>query len=173
MKQRSLWVAALAMLGITSMASANFRQGDFELTLSGSGGNDKEFEAGSINANASLGYFLTDGFEIAIRQSVTYADGGEGQDTIINGSTRGAIDYNFEFGRWQPFIGMNLGYVYGDGVLDTWEAAPEVGLKVFVNDTTFIYGQVEYQFFFRDTDNADEAFDDGQFVYSLGIGFRF
>ena len=74
--------------------------------------------------------------------------------------------------RWQPFVGANIGYVYGDGVNDTGEAAPEAGVKYFVNSTTFIYGQIEYQFFFDSSDDVDDAFDDGQFVYSLGIGFR-
>ena len=173
MKNRSMWMGVLAVLGASSVAMANFHQGDKEFTLSGSGGNDKEFRAGSVNVNASLGYFVTDGFELSIRQSLSYSDAGQHQDSILNGSTRGAADYNFDLGRWRPFLGVNLGYVYGEGVSDTWEAAPEAGLKFFVNDTTFLYGQVEYQFFFRDAGGADDAFDDGQFVYSLGIGFRF
>ncbi len=173
MKHRSMWIAAIALLSTTSMAMANFRQGDKEFTLSGSGGNDREFRAGSVNANGSFGYFVTDGFELTVRQSVSYSDGGQGQKQIWNGSTRGGADYNFDLGRWRPFIGANIGYVYGQGVSDTWEAAPEAGVKFFVNDTTFIYTQVEYQFFFRDTGDANDSFKDGQFVYSLGVGFRF
>jgi hypothetical protein len=174
MRHRALaCVAAAALMGMSSFSMANFRQGDKEFTLGGSGGNDKEFRAGSINANASLGYFLTDSFEIGVRQSASYADAGQNQKQIWNGSTRGAIDYNLDFGRWRPFVGANIGFVYGQGVSDTWEAAPEAGLKYFVNDTTFLYGTVEYQFFFRDAGDADNAFNDGQFVYTLGIGFRF
>lgn len=173
MKYRAMWVGVLAVLGASSVAMANFRQGDKEFTLSGSGGNDREFRAGSVNVNASLGYFIADEFELSIRQSLSYADAGQHQDSVLNGSTRGAADYHFDLGRWQPFLGVNLGYVYGEGVTDTWEAAPEGGVKFFVNDSTFIYGQVEYQFFFRDAGGADDAFKDGQFVYSFGIGFRF
>jgi len=173
MKQRLTWVAAIAVLAVSSVAMANFRQGDKEFTLSGSGSNDKKFEAGGVNVNASIGYFVTDGFELSVRQSINYADAGDNRDQIWNGSTRLAADYNFDLGRWRPFIGVNGGYVYGDGVNDTWEAAPEGGVKFFVNDTTFLYGQIEYQFFFRDANGADDAFDDGQFVYSIGIGFRF
>lgn len=173
MKNFSKWLAAVAVMATSSVAMANFKQGDKEFTLSGSGGNDKEFRSGSINANASLGYFVTDGFELSIRQGLTYADAGKNSDSIVNGNTRVAADYNIDLGRWRPFVGANIGYVYGDGVTDTWEAAPEAGLKFFVNDTTFLFGSIEYQFFFRDAGNADNAFDDGQFVYTLGIGFRF
>jgi hypothetical protein len=31
----------------------------------------------------------------------------------------------------------------------------------------------EYQFFFTNGNNVDNGFDDGSFVYSLGIGFTF
>ena len=57
-------------------------------------------------------------------------------------------------GRWWPFVGGSLGYIYGDAVSDTWVAGPEAGVRYFVNETTFILGLVEYEFFF---DNADEA----------------
>ena len=51
-------------------------------------------------------------------------------------------------------------------------AGPEGGVKYFVNNTTFIFGSVQYQFFFEDDDDAEDSFDDGQWVYALGIGFR-
>jgi len=173
MKNRSLWIAAVAMLGASSVAMANFRQGDKEFTLNGTGGNDREFRAGSVNLGASLGYFLTDEFELSVRQTASYADAGQDSRQVWNGSTRVAADWNFDLGRWRPFLGGNFGYVYGQSTSDTWEAAPEGGVKFFLNDSTFLYGQVEYQFFFKDSGNADDAFHDGQFVYSVGLGIRF
>ena len=71
---------------------------------------------------------------------------------------------------WQPFIGAQLGYIYGDNTSDTWVAGPEAGVKYFINSTTFVVGAVEYQFFFDDSDDASDNFDDGQFIYSLGLG---
>ena len=73
----------------------------------------------------------------------------------------------------QPFVGGNIGFVYGDAVNDTWEAAPEAGIKWFANATTFVYFSAEYQFFFDENSDAGSAFSDGQFIYGLGIGFRF
>lgn len=75
-------------------------------------------------------------------------------------------------GRFWPFVGVSLGYVYGDAVEDTWVAGPEAGLRYFVNETTFVVGMVEYEFFFEDSDEAEDAFDDGRFVYTLAMGFR-
>ena len=48
----------------------------------------------------------------------------------------------------------------------------EAGVKFYVTPSTFIYILVEYQFFF-DHGAASDAFSDGQFLYTAGIGFRF
>jgi hypothetical protein len=83
------------------------------------------------------------------------------------------VDFNFPFERYVPYLGATIGYLYGDDSVDEqFIAGPEAGLKSFVNDTTFILAAVEYQFLFDDADDADEAFDDGRFVYTLGIGFK-
>jgi hypothetical protein len=161
--------AALALFSQSSFGY--FEEGDKEVTLSGSAANSKDFDGFVAGANASLGYFITDNLEVAIRQSLNYSDIGVG--SALNGSTRIALDFHFDLEALQPFIGGNFGYVYGDAVNDTWEAAPEGGVKWFVNSTTFVFAMAEYQFFFDEGDDASSSFDDGQFVYSLGIGFRF
>lgn len=164
-------IAALAMLSVSSFAMANFKQSDWELTLAGSGANDDSFNSGGASVNAGLGYFLSDDFEVVLRQGLGFTSG-PGNNSW-SGSTRVAIDYHFNLDKWRPFVGANIGYIYGDDTSDTWAAAPEAGVKYFVNDTTFITAMVEYQFFFRNIGDAGDAFNDGQFVYSLGIGFRF
>jgi hypothetical protein len=91
-------------------------------------------------------------------------------------STRAAIDLNIPLGdngEWMPYIGANIGYVYGKNVHDTWEAAPEAGIKWFVQQSTFIYFSAEYQFFFDSHSSAANVLSKGQFIYGLGIGFRF
>src|SRR5262249_214553 len=116
------------------------------------------------------GLFLADQLELGLRQSGAYTDV---NGSSWNGSTAIFMDYHFDFGALQPFIGANFGYVYGEGVNDTFEAAPEGGVKFFVNSATFIFAMVQYQFFFRSGDDLQDQFTNGQFVYSLGIGFRF
>jgi hypothetical protein len=171
-----MFVAAVALMMLpAASAFGQFKQGDWELTLSGTGANGPDFDGVTAGAAGSLGYFLADQLELSLRQSVTYTDiggAGGGKGSAWDGSTRVALDLHFDLGRVQPFVGGNLGYVYGESVNDTWEAAPEAGIKWFLNGTTFVELLAEYQFFFDKNSNASQAFSDGQFVYTLGIGVR-
>ncbi len=148
-----------------------FTQGDKTLTLSGGGASDNEFVDNDFSFEGTISYFLTDGLELAFRQGLARNDVAGGDDEW-SAASRVAVDYNFDLGRVWPFVGVSLGYIYGDGVADTWVAGPEAGVRVFVNDTTFILGAIEYEFFFDDSEDAEDKFDDGRFVYILGIGFR-
>ena len=146
---------------------------NWELTLNGSGFNDKDFDNGAFGGGFSIGYFFNENFELGLRQSVNYADTEaiDGSDTIA--STRLAADVHFDLGRLQPFIGANFGGVYGDAIPDTWTAAPEAGAKLYIKPEAFLMLLGEYQFFFKDFDDADTGFDDnGQFVYTVGVGFN-
>jgi hypothetical protein len=169
MLRKGIVVAALLL--VPSLSYGYFEEGDKEITLSGSASNSADFDGVFIGGNGSFGYFVTDNLELALRQSLSYTDIGVG--SALNGSTRVAADFHFDLEAWQPFVGGNFGYVYGDAVNDTFEAAPEAGVKWFVNSTTFVFAMVEYQFFFDQADEADNAFEDGQFLWTLGIGFRF
>jgi hypothetical protein len=171
---KQLWIVALvAVLIVPVVARADFRARDWEVTLSGSGSNGPDFDGTTFTVGGNVGYFLTDEFEVGLRQSISFTDVNTGGD--LNGSTRVALDYNFNLGQWVPYVGANLGYAYGDAVNDTWEAGPEAGVRYFVNNTTFIFLSAEYQFFFDNSENSfgSESFSDGQFIYGLGIGFKF
>lgn len=161
--------AVVAPVAAVQAASDHaFNKGDWELTLSGSGSNDKDFDAGGFNAQANLGYYVIDSLSLSIRQGVGYVN--TGSDDQFTGATRVAADYHFDLDRWQPFVGGSIGYQYGSDDFDeTWIAGLEAGVKYFVNDTTFIFAQVGYDWLL---DSDDSDFDDGQFVYGLGIGFK-
>jgi hypothetical protein len=162
-------VAALAILPAMA-ANAQFQASDWELTLSGSGRNGPDFNGTDFGVNFSLGYFATKELEIAVRQSVNYADD-QGAGSVWDGTTDLALDYHFDLGRWQPYIGANIGYRYGE-VHNTFQAGPEAGVKYFVNASTFIQLGVQYEFFFDNDSRASDAFSDGQFIYGLGLGFK-
>jgi hypothetical protein len=170
MLRKLFCVAALAAFLLPATAQANFDQGDWEMTLGGSGSNNDDFDAGSGAVSGSLGYFFTDALEVSLRQSVAYAD--SGPSDAWSGTTRVALDFHFDLGNARPFIGANFGGIYGKGVEETFIAGPEAGLKYFVNTTTFVFFTAEYQFLFEDSDDISDTIDDGQFVYSLGLGFR-
>jgi len=144
--------------------------GQHEFTLSGTGTTDNDFERGLFGVTAGYGWYVTPELQLSLRQSLGWSDSGA---SSWNGSTRIALDYHFDFGRFRPFVGVNLGGVYGDDVKDTGIVSPEVGLKYYANSTTFLYGMAEYQVFFESGDDIEDNFDDSAFVYTVGIGFNF
>ena len=160
-------VLSAAVLG----QGKGFLEGDNIFGLTGVGSSDENLKHTSFGTNLSLGYFFSNNLAGELRQGFNFSDrtGSDGW----NASTRGALDLYLGTETICPLIGANLGYVYGNDITDTLIVGPEVGLKWFVNDTTYISALMEYQFFFTKSDNVGEVFSDGRFVYSLGIGFKF
>ncbi len=154
----------LAMLALPVLAQAQFEAGNWSLELSGSGGNGQDFDGGSAAVNFELSYFTTKELAVGVRQSVIWSDLGPG--STLDGSTRLLVNYHFDLDRWQPYVGASIGYSYGDIGDDAWIAGPEVGVKYFVNSTTFIAATVQYVVPFDD-DDIDEFFR-----YAVGIGFK-
>lgn len=178
MRLTTLSVALVAMtVPAAAMAQTGDNEpgpkaGDWEITLSGNGTSNNDFDGHDFGLSGSAGKFLTDNVLLGVRQSVNFVDV-ENSDDVINASTRGFADYVFDLGRFRPYVGASFGGIYGDNVNDTFAAGPEVGLKYYADNNTFLFAQTEYQFTFTDTDNANEAADDGQFYHLVGIGFNF
>ena len=152
------------------------REGDRELSLSGTGSNDRNFNSGNFGVTADLGWYLQNNMVAGVRQSLNYADiEGEGvTDDFWNGSTRGYLNYQFLNDRARPFVGASLGSIYGDGVKDSAFAGLETGLKYYVLPKTYFLARAEYQFLFSDTDDATDAFqNDGIWAYTVGMGYNF
>ncbi len=153
----------LGMSLLPAVASARFEAGNMEMTLSGSGVSNKSMSTGTFGVGGSLGYFLTPELEVLVRQSVSYADNNFG--TFWGGTTAGALDYHFDLGEFQPFIGAGVGYSYGSHRTGAGVAFPEAGVKYFVNSTTFVYGMAQYEYSFKSHSNDS-------FVYQVGVGFK-
>lgn len=175
----ALFIAALP-LGVsaqTADATAGFgpKAGDREFTLGGAGASDRRFNDSFGGANLGVGYFFNDNQELSIRQSINYANSSApGARQQWNGSTRLAFDQHFGGrGPFVPFVGANFGGAYGDSVADTWAAGIEAGLKYYVHPHTFVYAVPEYNWFFRHARDVNNRFGDGQFNWSLGVGFNY
>ena len=157
----------LVVLGVVALLPAFVwaqpEAGDWELTLTGNGSSVNDFNSTTIGAGGQLGYFISKPFEVGVRQSVSYSHI-EHVGHSWDGSTRIFADWHFDLDKFQPFVGANIGYAYGDTTNDSWLAALEGGLKYYVHRNAFIYGQIEYQWLLRD------SFSDGSWVYSIGIG---
>jgi hypothetical protein len=162
--------AALLLPGVAAAQDAatayGFAKGDRTATLSGSGINTDDFDDGAYGISGSIDWFWLDNLAIGVRQDVNWGHSDEADD-IWAGATRLAADYHFDLGRLQPFLGGSIGYLYGDSIDESWVAGPEGGLKFFVNDTTYLFGQTAYQF------NVEEDFGDGAWIHNVGVGFKF
>ena len=175
MKRKAIVVLAAAAalpLATATAETVGPRAGDHEITLAGTGSNDKDFDNGSIGLSGSWGQYLTDTWSWSIRQGLNYSS--VANDDAWNGSTRVGLDYNFMPGeRLRPFVGANIGAIYGDNVNDTGIAGPEFGLKYYVKPQTFVYLQTEYQFQFEDADEINNQFDDGSWAHTIGFGINY
>lgn len=162
-------ISVLCLILPATTFAQGFSKGNWEVLLNGAGVSDKDFDSTVFSVQGSLGYFLTGNIEGSVRQSVSFTNVENG-GSAWTGATRGAADYHFDLGRFWPFVGGNVGYIYGHNVSDTWEAGIEGGLKFFVNNTTFLLGMLEYEWFLNH--GGEDAFNDGQWVYIVGIGFK-
>ncbi|MEQ8859178.1 MAG: hypothetical protein RIC56_11050 [Pseudomonadales bacterium] len=165
-------VAAATLLAVSVPALAGPEAGERTFTIAGTGGSDQDFNNNTFGFSGQLGWFLSAQTEVGVRQSAAFVaiDGG---DDSWAGSTRGFADYHFGSGEVLPYIGANLGGVYGEDVNETLSAGLEAGLKWYVKEKTFIALQAEYQFLFDDADEFDNRFGDGAVFYTLGVGFNF
>ncbi|MEN9840463.1 MAG: hypothetical protein RL376_263, partial [Verrucomicrobiota bacterium] len=73
--------------------------------------------------------------------------------------------------RLRPFVGVNFGGLYGDTTNDTWAAGLEGGVKFYVQPTTFLFALVNYAWTFDNGNKATDNFNDGAFLWSVGVGF--
>lgn len=141
------------------------RAGDYEATLTGSGLSDDSFDDNNLGVTGSIGYFLTENWLVALKQSVqTNATGGS---NLVSGRSVFQAAYQFDIGRLQPYIGMNIGATYGAGFKDSATIGPELGLKYYVNESTFLYGNMAYEL------PVEECCNEGTVPYAFGVGFNF
>jgi hypothetical protein len=151
-------------------------RGSEEFTLSGSGTADKRWNNGVGGAGLSFGSYFTDSGELLLRQSVGYSKPGPSGGNAWSGSTRIAFDQHLlGTGPLRPYVGANVGGIYGQTVRDTWAAGLETGLKYYVMPRTFLFAGIEYDWFFRHAHGliGKQKFRDGEWNYGLGTGFNF
>lgn len=170
--KKALAIAVSAALLSPLAALAAPEAGDRSFTLSGTGASDQDFDGNAFGVSAEVGQYHDEHLLYGIRQSVNGTAGDEVRDAY-NGSTRLFVDYHFGSGDFRPYVGANIGGIYGKTVKETGTAGIDLGFKYFVKEKTFISFGTEYQFLFDSGDDIDNTYDDGAFFYTLGIGFNF
>ena len=170
-------LAAVAQSGTTTTSTFDPgtppAPGTLEFTIGGNGAANKDLDNSLGGLNFSIGKYLNSASEIVLRQSVNYTNpNNAGKDW--SGSTRIAFDQHIlPRGNVRPFVGVNLGGIYGDNVRDTWAGGLEAGAKFYVIPRTFVYAMAEYAWLFRHAKDINNRFDEGQFNWSIGVGFHF
>jgi len=168
----ALPLAGLAQTTVTTVDTTR-QAGEREITLGGAGGSNTDFDSSFGGVNLSFGTYINPNLMWSIRQSINYSNPDVG-GTQWNGATRLAFDQHLAArGAVRPFIGVNIGRVYGDAVDDTWAAGIEAGAKFYVQSRTFVYAMAEYGWFFDRARRIDNSFSSGQLNFGLGIGYNF
>ena len=146
------------------------RQGDWEATLSGAGTSADKFDSNRIGLSGAVGYYALKWLPISLRQDLAFAFGDK-QRNGWSGTTALFVDAQWNDGNWfQPFIGIGFGGTYGVRTNQGLSIVPEAGAKMYVNESTFVLLRTGWNW--RVTgDNT--GFDDGDLVYSLGVGWNF
>lgn len=150
--------------------------GDREFTLGFGGASNRYFNSTLGGGAASFGYYLNDTSELLFRQSLDFSDvAGLGQPRKVwNADSALAFDEMLvSHGPIRPFVGANLGYVYGDSVRSSWNSGLEAGAKVYVLPKTFLFAMAGYDWFFRHDETIPTGFRSGQWNWSTGVGFTF
>ncbi|MEE9403844.1 MAG: hypothetical protein V3V20_03035 [Algisphaera sp.] len=145
--------------------------GLWEWTLSGAGESDTAFEESGANFTAEANHYLTQSLSVGVRQSVGIVE--RANNASWNAATSVFGQWHLGKGQLRPFIGLEAGYLYGDGVTETFFGGPEMGTRFYLRDNTFLYGRGSYSFLVTSSDDADARFDEGRLVYSFGVGFSF
>ncbi|HTL67423.1 MAG TPA: hypothetical protein VL200_07165 [Lacunisphaera sp.] len=170
----TLPVAALAQTNTNATANSYAQfAGMRELTLGAAGASNREMNDSFGALDFSYGMFMSPTAEWLLRQSVDYTNP-RNADSSWNGSTRLAFDYHLATDvMTRPFLGANVGYVYGDTVHDSWTAGLEAGAKVFIKPQTFLYAMASYDWRFDRGNQIDDRFNSGRYGWSVGLGYDF
>jgi hypothetical protein len=142
------------------------RQGDWEAFIGGTGASNGEFNDNALGVTGSIGYYALEWLPVSLRQSYVTRFGSRVNDRN-DFATTVAVDAQAPLGRWQPFLGGSVGYAYGDQ--NSGLAGPEAGIKVYVNESTFILALMQYGWLFDKTLD----WDNGRANYTVGVGFNF
>jgi hypothetical protein len=147
----------------------------WEVTLTGGGSNDENFDVGGGQLSGSAGYYFSEWTELSLRHSVNFSDDeGLGED-VWDFQTRVAFDLHFPAPVVTPYVGALIGYLYGnsDVLDDTFALGPEAGVKIYLQHDAFLQIGAEWVFFTDRDSTIDDTFEDGQIFYFAGFGLRF
>jgi hypothetical protein len=173
-------VVVLALVVLAGIASAEVKQGDREISFSGAWA-DLSGDDGHIKTTlltGSVGYFVSDPVELSIKGTGAWIDVmGTKLDAYGIG---GDVKYHWNTtGVTVPYIGAQWNYLLGkssdsslvdlDGSADGSYYGPLLGVKFFLNDTTILFVEYQYDLF---TGDIRDVLNHANIICS-GLSFKF
>lgn len=159
-QQPTTTTGTMASPGEPFHQSAGFGIGPFYgFNLEDSGDDSKSSHLGGLNLSYDHG--LNPGLSLSIEQAVFWNF--MSQQDGVGGRTAGGLNFNLG-GREDilPYIGANIGGVYGRGIADSFFAGPEIGLNLFGFEAKVAYDMP-----------FNRSIDKGIVAATVGLGLRF
>jgi hypothetical protein len=166
----------LAASAQTTPPSVDFgpHAGSQEITIGGNGSSNRNLNSSNGGGAVSYGYYNASSFETILRQTISYSNPKGPNGNVWNGETSIAGDWlPVTSGALRPFVGANLGWVYGSDVRSSAAAGLETGLKYYVAPRTFLYAMADYGWLFRHDKAIAARFTTGLWNWGIGMGFNF
>lgn len=173
MLKTGILALALVVSTFTNNVVAQPQTGNSELQLNASLFAPQGSSDLSTSVAASYGMFLSDELEVGVRQGYSGLFPSK-QSSFWLASTTPFVDYHFrglfEDDKVLPYVGAFLGAVWNDRDV-TGTLGPNAGVKMFVNNSTFVNFNYRYEWFFDKFKNATSDRTDGNHIGQVGIGF--
>ena len=122
-------------------------------------GDADEDESHLAGLNLSFDYAVIDWVALSLEQAGFYHFS---EDEGFGGRSAAGLNFTPGWTEIVPYIGGNIGYLYGSGIDDDWFAGPEVGLKLGPLNAKVAYDMP----FGRDL-------DEGIIMTTVGLGISF
>lgn len=168
------FITAIALMGLAlsyAPASAAPVAGDHEAEVSAGFFHAQGSDSGAFNVDLNFGHYFTPGWEIGLRQALSYnfIDNASDQWTA---TTTPFLNYNLHLldGRLVPFLGGFIGLAWNDRDV-TGTLGPNGGVKIFLTNQTYLGLRYRYEWFFNSLKHAGGNADHGNHVVNIGIGF--
>ena len=174
----ALPLAALAQTTVENVSPPTSEwgphMGSREIIIGANGTTNRDLDSSGGGGAASLGYYLSNHWEVALREDLSYSNPKGPGGNVWNGETSGALDYDLAGqGALRPFLGANLGWTYGSNISHSGAAGLEGGIKFYVAPRTFIMPMVDYGWLFHHDRAVASRISTGIWNWTLGMGFNF
>lgn len=120
-------------------------------------------------------FALAAGFalEVLARQPLEFVGPATASESKLGLVARLALDQELSAGAFRPFVGVNVGRLYGELAREDWAAGIAAGARYFVQPRTFVRASAEYGWMFSHARGFNDRLAEGSWTWSMGLGITF